>query len=299
MTQLLNILVTGATGKQGGAVVQSLLNSNTPVPQFSVIALTRSLKSAKAQSLATQPHVTVVEGNLDDVPAIFAQLPTPLYGVFSVQTAGKAAVEEKQGKDLIDAAIKAGVNHFVYSSVERGGPEKSDIDPTPIPHFISKFNIEKYLLATAVQMEYTIIRPVGFMDNFTPDFFGSAMSSILKLNGVHNRFQLVSAKDIGNLAGLAFQTPADLKGKRISLAGDDLSWAEMDDIFKAVTGSGAPTTYHFIGYALRWALSNQMDWFRDVGFGANVEDCRKLVPGLLGFEKWLREESGFQGLAKR
>jgi uncharacterized protein YbjT (DUF2867 family) len=293
MTTPKSILVTGATGKQGGAVIQSLLAANDITPTFEILALTRTLSSQSAQKLAVKPNVTVIEGDLNNVPAIFAKLPSPLHGVFSVQTAGNSAAEEKQGKDLIDAAVRSGVKHFVYSSVDRGGPQDSDQNATPIAHFITKFNIEKHLLATAGDMQYTIIRPVGFMDNFTPDFYGAAMSSMLKLNGEESRFQLVCTKNIGDVAGLAFQRQEEFAGRCISLAGDDLSWKDMDEIFKRVTGAGAPTTYGIVGSALRWMLSVQMDWFRDLGFGADVEECKMLLPGLLGFEQWLREESGF------
>lgn len=177
--------------------------------------------------------------------------------------------------------------------MDRGGPRESDVDPTPIAHFRTKFNIEKHLLAVAGKMDYTIIRPVGFMDNFTPDYLGAAMSSILRLNGETTKFQLVSTKNIGDLAGLAFQKREDYAGQCISFAGDILDWKEMNELFKKVTGSQAPTTYGYVASILRWMLKIQMDWFRDYGFKADVEDCRQLLPDLLSFEDWLRQESNF------
>jgi uncharacterized protein YbjT (DUF2867 family) len=81
--------------------------------------------------------------------------------------------EEAQGKALVDAALKNGVAHFVFSSVDRGGAH-SDNDPTIVPHFITKYNIEQHLFAKAQNsnMTWTVFRPVAFYDNLTPDFFG-------------------------------------------------------------------------------------------------------------------------------
>lgn len=56
-----------------------------------------------------------------------------------------ATTEERQGKNLVDAALKNNVKYFVYSSVDRGG--ESSIDrPTDVPHFVSKHNIEHHLI---------------------------------------------------------------------------------------------------------------------------------------------------------
>jgi uncharacterized protein YbjT (DUF2867 family) len=166
------ILVTGATGKQGGAVVDALLKSN----QFTVLAVTRSAGSPSALKLASKENVKLVEGNLDDVPAIFtaAKLVSeePIWGVYSVQVSeGKGVTSDgeiKQGKALIDESLKQGVEHFVYSSVDRGGEPKSWETETPIPHFQTKHKIEWHLRSKAGEgdsgMGWTILRPVAFMD---------------------------------------------------------------------------------------------------------------------------------------
>jgi hypothetical protein len=78
---------------------------------------------------------------------------------------GNAATEEAQGRALVDEAVANGVEWFVYSSVDRGGDEKSWDNPTPIPHFISKHNIELYLREKAGdKMMWSILRPTAFMD---------------------------------------------------------------------------------------------------------------------------------------
>lgn len=95
------VLVFGATGKQGGAVIQHLLEQQSN-PPLDIVAVTRSKASHSAQALASKPNVSVVEGNLDDPSAIFQQLPS-VWGVFSVQVNSDA--EEKQGKAVVCIAL--------------------------------------------------------------------------------------------------------------------------------------------------------------------------------------------------
>ena len=172
------LLITGATGKQGGAVI-SALHDLPESNQFTILALTRSPTSASAQSLCKKyPGVKCIAGDLNDCPAIFESAVKDIgvnnvWGVFSVQTAygGGASPEseERQGKALIDASLAAGVQHFVYTSVDRKG-KNSDNDATNVPHFISKHNIEKHLESkcpSGGKMRYTILRPVAFMENLT------------------------------------------------------------------------------------------------------------------------------------
>ena len=177
------ILVTGATGKQGGAVIDALLALNEP--NLTILAVTRNPALAARKLLSKSESIKLVTGDLDDVPSIFEEAAKvcpsqPIWGVFSVQVSlGKNVTSEsetRQGKDLIDGAIKAGVKCFVYSGVDRGGEEGSWENETPIPHFQSKFAIEKYLREVTMhgqpgaEMGWTILRPVAFMENLVPVF---------------------------------------------------------------------------------------------------------------------------------
>jgi uncharacterized protein YbjT (DUF2867 family) len=166
------ILVTGATGKQGGAVIDALVSQ--PDQSYTILAVTRDANSSSAQKLLKKSSsVKLVEGNLDDVPALFSaasKISSPIWGVYSVQVSqGKGVTQEgeiRQGKAVIDEALKNGVEMFVYSSVERGGDEKSWDNETPIPHFQSKYHLERYLRekAEGTEMSWTVLRPVAFMD---------------------------------------------------------------------------------------------------------------------------------------
>jgi nucleoside-diphosphate-sugar epimerase len=179
------ILVTGATGKQGNAVIDALVALNEP--NLTILAVTRNPSAAarKLLSKSSTDSIKLVTGDLDDVPAIFEEAKKvapsqPIWGVFSVLVSmGKNVTlesEVRQGKDLIDGAIKNGVKCFVYSSVDRGGDEASWDEPTPIVHFQSKLVIEKYLREVTMhgregsEMGWTILRPVAFMENLGPTF---------------------------------------------------------------------------------------------------------------------------------
>jgi uncharacterized protein YbjT (DUF2867 family) len=166
-------LITGATGKQGGAVIDALLAAVPDLSDITIFALTRNAASGGAKALVgkSPEHIKLVEGNLDDCEAIFKAAPAPIMGVFCVTLPAlgpraKADLEEVQGKALIDAALNNGVKHFVYTSVDRHGPD-SDSQDTDVPHFIAKATVERHLKAQS-QMTWTILRPVAFMGELFP-----------------------------------------------------------------------------------------------------------------------------------
>src|SRR5579864_3656724 len=111
------VLVTGATGRQGGAVVRHMQPKG-----WKLRALTRNPNSYAAKQLARQ-GVELVQGDLDE-PGSLELAARGAYGIYSVQDfwAIGAKREVQQGKNLADVAKRAGVEHFVYSSV--GGAER-------------------------------------------------------------------------------------------------------------------------------------------------------------------------------
>lgn len=154
------ILITGATGKQGGSVLRSLLSSSQG-SKFSYIAVTRDPTSASATKLTQNPNVSLVKGGSADASSIFQQIKEPLWGMLLVTALNKT--EEAEGKAMVDEAIKANVRHFVFASLDRN----DNTQPTNVPHFASKHNIEKYVKERAKEtgVTWTFLRPVAFMDN--------------------------------------------------------------------------------------------------------------------------------------
>src|SRR5438477_537963 len=150
------VLVTGATGRQGGAVIRQMLSRGSKLR-----ALTRKPGDVAALEL-TRQGVDVVAGDLE-VPDSLGPAVRGAYGVYSVQDfwAVGEKREVQQGKNLADAARKAGVEHFVYSSV--GGAERN----SGIDHWESKWEIEKHI--RKLGLPATMLRPVAFMENYYVD----------------------------------------------------------------------------------------------------------------------------------
>jgi uncharacterized protein YbjT (DUF2867 family) len=239
---LKNILVTGATGKQGGSVVdQLLLLSATLSRAISIYALTRNISSSAAKALALKSaNIHLVAGDLNDSKAIFSSIKEPIWGVYSVQVGiGQTqASEEKQGKGLIDAAIAHGVTHFVYSSAARLPTSK-----IIIPQFASKEHIEAHLKekAASSNMTWTVLRPVGFFENLKPGFQGSVFAGILKHYLPANlKLAFIATDDIGWFAAQSFLNPEEYRSKSIQLAGDKLSFDEVAKIYREKMGRSLP-----------------------------------------------------------
>jgi uncharacterized protein YbjT (DUF2867 family) len=271
------ILVSGATGQQGGAVVRSLLGRG-----IGVRALTRDPEKPEARSLA-EMGAEVVGGDLEDRSSIERVL-DGVSGVFSVQQFFEAGYEGevRQGVRLADAAKAAGVEHYVYSSVGSAHRE------TGIPHFESKWEIEEHVRGSGVP--YTVLRPVYFMQNWEmmrEPILGGTLPQPLD---PQKPFQMVAVEDIGVFAAMAFENPGEWVGREVDLAGDELTMPEIADTFSRVIGSQVDY------FQVPWEnFEEQMGeeftvmyrWFNDHGYEADIAALRGEHPGLVSLEQYL------------
>ena len=268
------ILVTGATGQQGGATAHHLLANG-----WSVRALTRNTKSPKAQALK-EAGAEVVQGDLDDRNSLEQAL-EGVYGLFAVLTPEQSVtIEERQGKTLADAAHAAGIQHLVYSSV--GGAERD----SGIPHFDSKWAIEKHI--RALGLPATILRPVYFMDNLNWQR-AQIQTGVLTSMGLADDkpLQMIASIDIGAFAALAFESPAEYIGKEIEIAGDELTESQITKVFSNSVGH----TVNLIpaeGPPAYPDLVKMYAWFNTDGYEANISDLRIKHPELLSFTDWVK-----------
>jgi uncharacterized protein YbjT (DUF2867 family) len=273
------ILVTGATGTQGGAVARELLER-----RYAVRGLTRNPDSKRAQAM-TSLGTEMVKGDFDDTASLAIAM-DGVYGVFAVTDFWEHGYEKEvtHGKKLIDAAKAAGVKHFVFTSVAGGDTY------TGIPHFDSKGEIEEYLRESGIN--YSIVRPVAFMDNVTYYRKQIMSGTYYDPRDSGKSHQWIAASDIGFFVGLAFDNPDRWIGKELDIAGDELTIAEFVDVLSATTGQDVHHQQISWGSYEQDAgeeLTLMMRWFDQEGYSVDVDALRRQYPGLLTYEQFMRD----------
>jgi len=273
------ILVSGATGTQGGAVARELARRG-----YTVHGLTRNPESEAARALAAL-GVEMVRGDFDDSASLDAAL-TGVYGAFSVQQYRGIGVEGeiRQSKAFADAAKRAGVQHFVYTSVSKARLG------TGVPQFESKREIENYI--RSLDIPYTIIRPASFMSTFQ-NLREAAQSGLIRgpLPADLARVYIAPA-DIGRFAAEAFDDPDGWIGREISIAGDRITYAEIAAAMTRVLKH--PVVYEQIPWAEYSASATPTAIARETWYMENRDPLdeaalRREFPWLLSFEQYLIE----------
>jgi uncharacterized protein YbjT (DUF2867 family) len=272
------ILVSGATGQQGGTVSRNLLERG-----FGVRALTRDPEKPAGKALADL-WAEVVSGALED-RASMERVLEDVHGVFSVQQFFEAGYEGevRQGVQLADAARAAGVDHYVYSSVGSAHRE------TGIPHFESKWEVEEHVRASGVP--YTVLRPVFFMQNWEmmrEPILGGTLPQPLDPG---KPFQTIDVDDIGVFAAMAFENPDEWVGREVELAGDELTMPEIAATFSRVVGRQVDyfqVPWDQFEQQMGEEVTVMYRWFNDYGYEADIASLRREHPGLVSFEQYLR-----------
>ncbi len=278
------VLVTGATGRQGGAVLRHLLQRGRPVR-----ALTRNPDSPQARILAAR-GVGIATGDLEDRASLERAM-RDVHGVYSVQDFWSCGAqrEVRQGINVADAAATVGVAHLVFSSV--GGAERD----SGIDHFDTKWQIEQHI--RSLGLPATILRPAAFMENY---YIPSVEKALLKgrlLDPIRARtpYQTIATDDIGKFAALAFDQPQRFIGAELEIAGSELTNLQAAEVFSRMLGRKV-TFRRLPMAAVRVALGREyyqmFRWFNAGGFQADIPALRREFPQLQlrALEDWLREE---------
>jgi uncharacterized protein YbjT (DUF2867 family) len=261
------ILVTGATGQQGGAVARELLANG-----YKVRAMTRKPDSEKAKELV-KLGAEIVKGDLDD-PESLENAMNDVWGVFAVQNTWEAGVEkeEEQGKRTAEIVKKSGAKHLVYSSV--GSAHRN----TGIPHFENKFRVEETIRSLDLP-SYTILRPVFFMENWVTPWFKPAIDegNVAVAVKPDTKLQMIAVEDIGKYGLWAFQNHEKLNGRAIDIAGDSLT---MPETAKTI-GSAAGRDIGFFQVPIEEVrkfsedFALMLEWFDKVGYDADIDAASK------------------------
>jgi uncharacterized protein YbjT (DUF2867 family) len=253
------ILITGITGKQGGAVARSLKGSG-----FTLRGMTRKPDSAQAQAFA-RDGVEIVPGDLDDESSLRKAL-AGAWGVFAVQNTWEAGVEkeEEQGKRQARLASDAGVQHYVYSSV--GSAHLS----TGIPHFENKWRIEEVVRGLNFP-SHVVLRPVFFMDNLLSP--GTLNGNTLAL-GVKpdTQLQMIAVADIGRYGARAFTDAEAMNGRAIDLAGDKVTLPEAAAVLSKALGREITFASVPLDQVRQFSddAAIMYDWFNRIGYSADI-----------------------------
>ena len=283
MSSKLNVLVTGATGKQGGHLVRELLARG-----HSVRALTRKPESPAAAELADR-GVAIIPGNFDDEGSL-ERAARGVDTVFAMSTPfeGGAKTETNEGLNIVRAASRVRVKHLVYSSV--AGADRA----TGIPHFDSKFEVEKEIRKSGVP--FTIVAPVFFMENFLAEWMaaGIAQGSIAIAVPATRRLQQIAVEDIARFTALVIERREHFLGKRIDIASDELTLTTAAAAISEASGRSIKYTAIPIAAARQQSedLARMYEWFDRVGYDADVVGLRTRYPEFNWhrFSDWAREQ---------
>jgi len=271
------ILVTGATGQQGGAVYQHLQKKG-----FKLRALVRDHNSNQARRLMGYGG-EVSQGSFDDPDSLMRAM-DGAYGVFFVQPYTENEVQ--QAGAVVKTANRQGISHFVYSSV--GSADQA----TGIPHFESKFKVEEHLRSSGLR--YTILRPVFFMENWLrmSGYWGEPIRNGLVQQPLSPMatMQMVAVDDIGAFASLAFEHPDKWENRTFSLAGDELSMQQIADALSRATARDVKyvrVSWDQFEKVMGKEMTVMYHWFEERGYHFNVEQVRNEYPLTHSFNRWL------------
>ena len=280
MSQDLTVVITGSTGKQGGAVARGLLERG-----HKVRAVTRDTNSSQAKSLASA-GATLVAASLEDTAALTQALEGAT-SLFAMTTpSGGTDAETRQGIAAADAAKAAGA-HLVFTSVGSANRQ------TGVPHFDSKYEVEKHIAKLGVRA--TILAPVAFMENLY--FIKEQLAKGVYAAALPPTRALaqVAVPDIGAVAVRVLEDSARFTGKRFDLAGDELTGNDAMSILSRVTGRNF-TYYQVPLDVVRQRMGEDAikmyEWFDRVGFAVDRAALHREFPDVTfhDFESWTKTQ---------
>ncbi|MEU6786543.1 NmrA family NAD(P)-binding protein [Nonomuraea angiospora] len=295
------VLVTGATGQQGGATARALLAAGVPVR-----ALVRDPATDRAKAVEAL-GAELVTGDLHDRDSVI-RAARGARAVFSVQMpALKAgafdfAGEVTQAVNLVEGALAAGVPQFVHTSVSGAGQH------TEAPGWAEGrwAAMEPVLAAKAGAQDrvreagfphWTLIKPGFFMENFLPSVayllprgVEGGLATVLKPG---TQLSLVAVEDIGTAAAAAIAAPERFDGVELELASDYLTMTDIAKVLSRALGTEltAPdlTVEEAVAAGMPGYGADSHEFLNVVGQPARPEYARALGLPLTTFEEWAHE----------
>jgi uncharacterized protein YbjT (DUF2867 family) len=251
------ILVTGATGQQGGSLARLLLQK-----KHKVYALTRNAQSSSAQDLRNR-GANIVKGDLDDSDSLEHAV-KDVESVFLMGTPFEDGTEGeiRRGKLMTDLAKKDGIQHLVYSSVANADKN------TGIPHFESKYKVEQHIKSLGIP--HTIIGPTFFMENLLGP--GLEQGQLALPLSPSTTLQQSALENIAEFSALVIERRKPFLGKRIDIASDEVTGEQATNILS-----------NMLGYKIRYVpvpleqvyqgnedMARMYEWSEKVGTGIDI-----------------------------
>jgi len=283
------ILVTGATGAQGGSVARALLADD----HFSVRIMTRNTSSPKALELKAA-GAEIVQGNLDDTASLLRAM-RGCYGVFGITNYWEHFEKEyQQGKNLIDAVKLAEIEHFVFHSL----PDYNQLSDGkyPTPHCDLKAQLQRY--CKSLDIPATFVHTAFYYENFL-SFFplqkAADGSLFFGFPQGDTNLAMASVEDTGGIVRSVFHHPTVYIGRTVGVVGADDTCAEYANLMSKVLNQNIHykyiprAVYAGLGFPGAEELANMFEVQRlyipnrqiDLieSYGLNTE--------MQSFEKWL------------
>lgn len=310
MTQKKIIAVFGATGAQGGGLARAILND--PNSEFTVRAITRATHSDKAKELEAL-GAEIVNADIDN-PEDLKKALEGAYGAFFVTffwAHFSPELEAKHAQDFAKAAKAAGIKHAIWSTLEdtrQWYPLDDDRMPTlngqyKVPHFDAKGSSDHYFTENGVPT--TFLMAAYYWENMIYFGMGPKRGEDGKLSitfpmGDH-KMAGIGAEDIGKCAYGIFKKGQELVGKRVGIAGEQLTLHQMADQLGKALGEPVqynavtPAMYRGFGFPGAEDLGNMFQFYAEqekyLDDARDPKISRQLNPQLLDFDAWLKENA--------
>jgi uncharacterized protein YbjT (DUF2867 family) len=302
------ITIFGATGAQGGGLAHAILQDKNS--DFTVRAVTRDTNSDKAKELA-QLGAELVVADIDDKQSVENAL-RGAYGAFFVTffwAHFSAEKEKAEAAIFVEAAKQADLKHVIWSTLEDTReyvPLTDQRMPTlhgqyKVPHFDGKGESDK--LFTAAGIPTTFLLASFYWDNFI--YFGAGPKRgedgklALTLPIGNSKMAGIAAEDIGKCAYGIFKRGTEMVGKRIGIAGEQLTGNEMakelsDALGEPVVYNKIPAdVYRSFGFPGADDLGNMFQFYdefeKELNSTRDVDRSKQLNPDLMSFEQWLKK----------
>jgi uncharacterized protein YbjT (DUF2867 family) len=310
MPQKKIIVVFGATGAQGGGLAHAILND--PNSEFTVRAVTRDPDSDKAEALKKM-GAEVIAGDIDDMDKL-KRVMEGAYGAYCVTFFWAHFSPEKEmaeAKNMANAAKEAGLKHVIWSTLEdvrKYVPLDDNSMPTlhgsyKVPHFDGKGASDQYFTEAGVPVTFMLAS--FYWDNLVYFGMGPKRGEDGKLSITFpmgdKKMAGIAADDIGKCAYGIFKRGEEMVGKRIGIAGDQLTCTEMAEALSKALGEEVkynevtPEQFRNFGFPGADDLGNMFQFYRDFDEVCNsirdVNRSRELNPELKSFDRWLSENA--------